>query len=71
MNVEVKFEVGDTMWFMQHNKVTEATISSIKIEVTLRSAGIRDTSILVVPYNMSAVSMQRCFKTKEELLKSL
>jgi len=71
MNIDIKFKVGDTIWFMYLNKPTKSTIQRINICVNLYTENSSNTVILVVPYNLPDVNIDKCFKTKKDLIKSL
>jgi hypothetical protein len=73
MKIETKFNIGDEVWFLEHNKVQHAPI--IDCYITINSdIGIMEEYTLSFsliegcPYRLRSVYL---FPTKEELLKSL
>ena len=69
--IEIKFIVGDDIWFMHDNQVVCGTVDT----VTLRKAGQRNRSR--VEFTVSDIAKVRevyhdsSFTTKQELLESL
>lgn len=77
MNISTEFDVGDTVFYMRHNRVERNKINSIKIEIqslnTQKSTELGTK--MDITYHISGVDVmfrnENLFRSKEELLKSL
>lgn len=58
--VDIKFDIGDTVYFMYHNKVTEAKIESVCLtnKIEYRVLGL-------------AIEQSKLYHDKESLLRDL
>lgn len=70
MTIETKYSKGDRVWAIVDSKAIEFEIAQIKV------SSFRGTFIGYLPYEHphtsdKFISEDRCFPTKEELLKSL
>lgn len=68
MEVNTKFELGDTVWFVDNNKVVNLGITGITISVEY------DQQIVIMyslHYGDKKIEESKAYRTKEELLKSL
>ena len=72
MDIKTKYDIGQSVFFMDNNKVQEGTIDRIHIEV--RYNGGKDNKVRI-SYSLFTTSKfyedKELFPTKEELLKSL
>lgn len=72
MNIEIKFNIGDTIWFMFQNKPTTAKVDYIEANIKIDNCKEIKRFVIYTPNNNTVtVEQSRCFATKEELLKSL
>ena len=71
MTIETKYNIGDEVWFMEHNKPNKGFVVKIDIDVA------RSGDWYIEHYKVNCDKVQFClvgqslFPTKEELLKSL
>lgn len=66
MEVKIKFDIGDKIWFMYNNKPNISEVQRINITKTKFV-----TEVYIIPYNLNNILASKCFKTKQELLNSL
>ena len=69
MDIHTKFSVGETAFFLHQNEVCNAEVTRI----TFDTQSGRVINQFNMKYRKSFVKLEdeRCFRTKEELLKSL
>lgn len=71
MIIETKYNIGDEVWFMEHNKPNKGSV--VKIDIDIARSG--DWYIEHYKVNFDNVLIcevgQSLYPTKEELLKSL
>ena len=71
MIIETKYNIGDEVWFINHNKVCVSFITDIRVR--------KNKTNIKVEYHIEpqhkivfgVIKEQELFSTKEELLKSL
>ena len=68
MTIETKFDIGDTIWFMQHNKPRKSEVTSIS---TRTKAVGKATTVLYTPVNNTDVAEYQVYATQKELIESL
>lgn len=72
MKIETKFNVGDEVWFIRHNKITKGEISIVH---TSSDGSLTNTSYQIrmssSPADYFELYENEYFATKEELIKSL
>ncbi len=71
MTIETKYNIGDTVWFMKNNKLTQGKITVITVESVignsiLISHGLNNGDTTRPPY-----SENELFPTKQDLINSL
>lgn len=73
MEVKTKYNTGDFVYCIYNNSVKKGVISEIEIKVRGAHDFINTFVEYVIPSisNHQTFSEERCFETKEELLKSL
>jgi len=70
MTIETKFNISDTIWFMNGNKAECCTVTSMKMGMDNHTN--KNLWIFYSPYFRNYwISESKCFSTKEDLLKSL
>lgn len=67
MEIKTKFNINDEIWTMADNKAVTGIIKSISINIISNKTEIN----YVMMFNNRIREESKCFKTKEELLKSL
>lgn len=78
MNIKTQFNVGDKVFFLSHNKVTEGRVKRIVVECS-KGSSKKDTELVTIRYdirvsdNLSTYDKyeSECFSSKDELIKSL
>lgn len=71
MNIETKFDVGDTVWIMEDNKPTEKAISKIMVFAVLNSFFGEDIELSYrLLMTKTPAKEHQLFATKDELLDS-
>jgi hypothetical protein len=78
MNIKTQFNVGDKVFFLSHNKVTEGRVKRIVVECS-KGSSKKDTELVTIRYdirisdNLSSYDKyeSECFPTKEDLINSL
>lgn len=68
MEVETKFNIGDRGWYISNNKVTSQEITGFNISV---DENMNVEIEYTIHYDLTKVSEDKLFKTKNELLKTL
>jgi len=79
MQIETKFDIGDTVFFIEENKVQQATIKRISINVNESNSqfgyGYKPDARIRYSTDSSNLSKykneEQLFKTKQDLLDSL
>lgn len=72
MKIETKFNRGDTVWVMRHNKPTKMTVSTITVHINYYGASIVYNVKKIGFWGQSEnVGENLLAFTKEELLKQL
>lgn len=72
MEIDIKFNVGDTIWFMFRNKPNVSKVRDIVGTIKIKGGNTPVESVIYTPDNNTPeIGQYRCFATKEELLKSL
>ena len=75
MDIKTKYNIGDSVFFMNDNRVWQGEIESFDIGFSQRSSGEKYITISYCVktefFTDFSVSEHKLFLTKEELLKSL
>ncbi len=73
MIFETKYNIEDSVWVLINNKVRKFTISSIDVKQSGKSLEVRYYLNIGTKedYKCHIVEEDKCFTTKEELIKSL
>lgn len=72
MKVETKYNIGDTLWTIDENSIKQFVVSGISIFVNKGQTSRRPVETLYVGKDLEFQRYEeRCFPTKEELIKSL
>ena len=75
MDIKTKYNIGDSVFFMNDNRVWQGEIESFDIGFSQRSSGEKYITISYCVktefFTNFSVSEHKLFLTKEELLKSL
>ena len=74
MKIETKYNIGDKVFFINHYKeIAQEKINNIDISVIRAFLAFGNRSTVNVKYFVGSevIDEEKCFKTKEELLKSL
>lgn len=69
MDIHTKFSIGETAFFLHHNEVCNAEVTRITFDTDFD----RVVNQFNLKHGKSFVKLEdeKCFRTKEELLKSL
>lgn len=67
MKIETKFNTGDHIYFLKNNKVQQAEVLRIKINVS----HLKDVEIIYITGGDQVINENGAFNTKKELLESL
>lgn len=78
MNIRTQFNIGDTVFFLSHNKVNEGRVKRIVVDCS-KGTSKKDTELVTIQYdirvsdNLSSYDKpeSECFSSKDELIKSL
>ena len=72
MKIETKYDIKNKLFFMKNNSVVSYNITGIQVEIG-NSFFVTNEVITSVKYKFGSdeVNEDKCFTTKEELLKSL
>ncbi len=68
MEANTKYNIKDTVWLVNENKVVKMTVTGLEITVTGPDSHEVKYSL---NYSLGDIPESRVFKTKEELLESL
>lgn len=68
MNIETKFKIGDIIYFLYNNRVNNTIVDEIQVTVNRQAVNI---SYSVFGNNLTYISEEDAFATKEELVASL
>lgn len=72
MDIKTKFNIGDTVYHMFHDKIRESQIDAIRIRATTKGNPIITYEMNIVnDYGYETIGELNIFATKEELIKSL
>lgn len=74
MKIETKYNIGDKVFFLNYYKnIVQEKIDYIDISVRRKFLSFGNTPEVNIKYFIGSevIEEERCFKTKEELLKSL
>lgn len=72
MEIKIKFDIGQTVYYLEYNKVVEKTLTDIKTHSYLTSFWDTKTTIdYYVNWRDKEERVFNIFWTKEELLESL
>jgi len=74
MEIETLYDVGDTVYYMHHNKVQEDSIYEVNIKRCLNHYSITTTEITYLfswKWRKGSWSITDVFRTKKALLNSL
>ena len=69
MTIETKFNIGDSIWYMDNNKACNRSVSSIIIRIT--EYGVSVGYYVSKPRKSITLDEKLVFSSKEELIKSL
>lgn len=78
MNIKTQFNVGDKVFFLSYNKVTEGWVKRIIVDCS-KELSKKDTELVTIQYDIRVSDNldsydkyeSECFPTKEDLVKSL
>ena len=74
MKIETKYDIGDKVFFINHYKeIVQEKINNIDISVIRAFLSFGNRATVNIKYFVAGevIDEEKCFKTKEELLKSL
>ena len=71
MLIDIKYNIGDSIYSMYNNKVYHEHITSILTDTQINSKGVIKTEVRYKTNNARVLDEDKVFSSKEELLKSL
>lgn len=73
MTIQIPFEIGDIVWFINPKGLTacKARLNKIKTETTAKETKIKYNVDVQIVTNEEGTYVWSIFKTKEDLIKSL
>ena len=71
MLIDIKYNIGDSIYLMHNNKVYNEHITSILTDTQINSKGVIKTEVRYKTNNARVLDEDKVFSSKEELLKSL
>ena len=71
MLIDIKYNIGDSIYSMYNDKVYHEHITSILTDTQINSKGVIKTEVRYKTNNARVLDEDKVFSSKEELLKSL